>query len=207
MPDVIRPRGRPRSFDERTARAQIQTAFWSKGYSSTSLDDLAAATGMKRASLYGAFGNKQAMYGAALDEFAEMVFSGMERAFTASNNFREGLYLFFEEAIQVYTSDDLPRGCFIFCTGPAEANADPAIAERLLNIIAKLDDSVATRIKMAVSKGEMHPATDPIAAGQLVVAILHSLALRARAGAPCGDLSDYIARILPLMPWRDTDHN
>ena len=37
-------------------------AFWPAGFAGTSLDELAAATGMNRPSLYGAFGDKHDLY-------------------------------------------------------------------------------------------------------------------------------------------------
>ena len=36
--------------------------FWQDGFAATSLDDLSAATGLNRPSLYGAFGDKRALY-------------------------------------------------------------------------------------------------------------------------------------------------
>ena len=36
--------------------------FWSDGFAATSLDDISAATGLNRPSLYGAFGDKRALY-------------------------------------------------------------------------------------------------------------------------------------------------
>jgi len=36
--------------------------FWRNGYDGTSLDDLVAATGMNRPSLYAAFGDKRDLY-------------------------------------------------------------------------------------------------------------------------------------------------
>ena len=49
-----RPRGRPRQYDPERALADAAKVFWKKGYAGTSLDDLAAATGMNRPSLYAA---------------------------------------------------------------------------------------------------------------------------------------------------------
>ena len=60
-------RGRPRAYDPERALAQATAAFWDAGYSATSLDDLSAATGMNRPSLYGAFGDKHALYLKAID--------------------------------------------------------------------------------------------------------------------------------------------
>ena len=36
--------------------------FWNDGFAATSLDDVSAATGLNRPSLYGAFGDKRALY-------------------------------------------------------------------------------------------------------------------------------------------------
>jgi AcrR family transcriptional regulator len=58
----LRPRGRPRAYDPDVALAQAMDTFWHAGYAGTSLDDLSAATGMNRPSLYAAFGDKRALY-------------------------------------------------------------------------------------------------------------------------------------------------
>ena len=61
-PPSLRPRGRPRAYRPELALAQARDAFWRDGFAATSLDDLSAATGMNRPSLYAAFGDKQALY-------------------------------------------------------------------------------------------------------------------------------------------------
>src|SRR5215472_16931180 len=65
-------RGRPRAYDPEEALAQARDAFWDGGYTGTSLDDLSDATGMNRPSLYGAFGDKRALYLETLDRYREL---------------------------------------------------------------------------------------------------------------------------------------
>jgi AcrR family transcriptional regulator len=72
-----RARGRPRQYDEESALQAAGQVFWTKGFSATSLDDLSVAMGMNRPSIYGAFGDKEALYRRALMQFCE----GMEAAF------------------------------------------------------------------------------------------------------------------------------
>ena len=72
-----RPRGRPRSFDEDAVLDRARAAFWNLGYAATTLDELAAATGLNRPSLYGAFGDKHALYVAALERSRDESLSAM----------------------------------------------------------------------------------------------------------------------------------
>ncbi|QLP96663.1 MAG: helix-turn-helix transcriptional regulator [Rhodoblastus sp.] len=66
-----RPRGRPRGFCRDAALAAIGEVFARKGFAETTLDDLGAATGLTRPSLYAAFGDKEAAYLAALAHYGE----------------------------------------------------------------------------------------------------------------------------------------
>ncbi|MDE2509836.1 MAG: helix-turn-helix transcriptional regulator, partial [Elusimicrobia bacterium] len=54
--------GRPRSFDADVVLDQAVEAFRVRGFDGTSVEDLEKATGLRRASLYGAYGDKRALY-------------------------------------------------------------------------------------------------------------------------------------------------
>src|SRR5690348_17993255 len=55
-------RGRPRAYQPEIALGKALEQFRKSGFAATSLDDLSAATGMNRPSLYGAFGDKRDLY-------------------------------------------------------------------------------------------------------------------------------------------------
>jgi TetR/AcrR family transcriptional repressor of nem operon len=57
---------RPRNFDEDVVVAQAAQVFGRLGYNAASIDDLVAATGLQRGSLYKAFGSKQNLFQMAL---------------------------------------------------------------------------------------------------------------------------------------------
>jgi TetR/AcrR family transcriptional regulator, transcriptional repressor for nem operon len=60
---------RPRTFDEADVVEAAREQFWTRGYSSTSVEDLTAATGLGKGSLYGAFGDKHSLFVRALDDY------------------------------------------------------------------------------------------------------------------------------------------
>jgi AcrR family transcriptional regulator len=53
---------RPRGFDETTVLRRARDRFWSTGFAGASVDQIAAATGLGKGSLYGAFGDKRQLY-------------------------------------------------------------------------------------------------------------------------------------------------
>ena len=62
---------RPREFDEHLVVLQVAELFAKQGFNGTSLDDLVAATGLKRGSIYKAFGSKLKLFHLALQQIAE----------------------------------------------------------------------------------------------------------------------------------------
>ena len=61
-PVAPKRRGRPRAYEPDVALGKALDLFRKGGFAATSLDDLSAATGMNRPSLYGAFGDKRELY-------------------------------------------------------------------------------------------------------------------------------------------------
>jgi len=60
---------RPRTFEIPTVVRAAKELFWRRGYGGTSLGDVEAATGLNRSSLYQAFGSKEQLFNAALDDY------------------------------------------------------------------------------------------------------------------------------------------
>jgi len=178
-----KPRGRPRSYDPQKALGKALESFWASGFASTSLDDLAAATGMNRPSLYAAFGDKKQLYLKSFEIFAGGVHAALTSLKEDSSPPRKALERFYAEATEIYLSGpDGPRGCFIVCTAPVEAANDDDIREALSTVLSEIDKGLEAFFEKAKSKGELAKDTDASARAKLAGAVLHSLAVRARAG-------------------------
>src|SRR5271156_1394273 len=184
----LRRRGRPPSYDRDLALGAIRDVFWDRGFSATSLDDIAAAAGMNRPSLYGAFGDKREMYLAALRMLAVESGREFQKALEAPT-LREALEALYVRAIQDYTSGKgSPRGCLVICTAVTEATGDPVIRSALAGILAELDSVVAVRIARAQAEGDRCTGGDAKVLARVATSVLHSVAVRARAGARRSEL-------------------
>lgn len=63
--------GRPRKFDEAVALDAVERTFHDRGYNATSVADLVEASGLHKGSLYGAFGDKHALFVTVLRRYAQ----------------------------------------------------------------------------------------------------------------------------------------
>src|SRR6266851_9099415 len=148
-------RGRPRAYNPDAALARAVDAFWDAGFAATSLDDLSLAMGMNRPSLYGAFGDKQALYRKALDLYRTRTREALGRALGGDHPLRIALRNVYDTAIAIYLSGDKgARGCFIISTAVAQAVTDPDARTALADTLREIDDGFAARIARAQRSGE-----------------------------------------------------
>jgi AcrR family transcriptional regulator len=177
-------RGRPRAFDPDAALAQAVDAFWDAGFAATSLDDLTAATGMNRPSLYGAFGDKQALYRKAFDLYRARTSAGLAEALSGDQALRVALRKVYDRAIAIYLSGgNGQRGCFIIGTAVAQAVTDPGVRAVLADVLHEIEDRFRARIAGAQRSGDLSTDADPAKLAKLAAATLYSLTIHARAGA------------------------
>ena len=183
-----RRRGRPRAYQPDVALGKALDLFRKGGFAATSLDDLSAATGMNRPSLYGAFGDKRELYIKSYKRYRDDARAAMVEIFRDAMPIRKRLTRIYATALDIYLSGESPRGCFTVMTAASEAVADPEIRAMVQDGFAELDKAFATCFRQAKAQGELSAVADPIVLSQLASATIHSLAIRARAGVPRNDL-------------------
>jgi AcrR family transcriptional regulator len=196
----ISPRGRPRSFDTDLALERVLEVFWDRGFAATSLDELAAAAGLNRPNLAAAFGDKRALYLAALTRFRERLEEGLTAALDNPGPIVDALDAFYGGAIALYTTGtNAQRGCLIMCSAPAESVSDADVRALLGSVHGDIDTALRGRIETAQDAGEIAPDADCTALAMTGTAILQSLALRARAGAAPETLHAFAKRAVRAL--------
>lgn len=177
-----RPRGRPRSFNPDAALDKARAVFWNLGYAAASLDDIAAATGLNRPSLYAAFGDKHALYLAALKRSAEEGVASLTTALKTEAPLRRVLSAIFDRTVDIYRAGELgQRGCFLVGTAVTQAVDDPQARGLLSDFIAATDRLFGERFVR--DRDQLAAGIGPDAAAVMASATFHTLAIRARSGA------------------------
>jgi len=193
-------RGRPRAYDPATALKRAAETFWKAGYAGTSLDDLAAATGMNRPSLYAAFGDKRDLYLKTLDYYRDEGRELARRAVADDPPLSVFLKRFYDEALKLYLAgDDGPRGCYSIGTAGTIAVVDEDVRAFLADSMRTTDAFLKSRIEKAKDRSEIASDADPAALAYMATATLHTLAIRTRAGLPRKELDALVKAAINVI--------
>jgi TetR/AcrR family transcriptional regulator, copper-responsive repressor len=199
-PVAPKSRGRPRAYQPEIALGKALDLFRKDGFAATSLDDLSAATGMNRPSLYGAFGDKRELYLKSYARYRADARAAMIDIFREELPIRKRLGRIFAVALDIYLSGDAgPRGCFTVMTAASEAISDPEIRAMVLEGFSELDKAFAACFRLGKENGELPASADPQVLAQLASATIHTIAIRARARVPRKELEAIVTGAIDVM--------
>ena len=194
------PRGRPRAYDPQTALARAAETFWKAGYAATSLDDLAAATGMNRPSLYAAFGDKRELYLKTLEHYRDAYRALARQTIADDPPLRVFLKRFYDAALDLYLAgEDGPRGCYSIGTAATVAAVDADVRAFLAESMRNTDAFLKSRIERAIERREIARDADATALAYLATATMHTIAIRARAGLPRRELDALVEAAIKVI--------
>jgi AcrR family transcriptional regulator len=191
--------GRPRAFDKDHALEQALHLFWKKGYEGTSLDDLTAAMGINKPSLYSAFGNKEALFQQAMERYAADSACTINSAMKEPTA-REATARLLRESIDVVTSRKNPRGCFMVqgalaCSDDAN-RVQSEMSDRRNQGMLLLKE----RYLQAIKDGDLPAGTNASTLARYVAVVMHGLAVHAASGASRKELQQVAELVMSRWP-------
>jgi AcrR family transcriptional regulator len=205
-PVAPKRRGRPRAYEPEVALARALDVFWKEGFAATSLDDLSAATGMNRPSLYGAFGDKRELYIKSYESYRNRARQRMGEVFSVDLPLRQMLERIYGIALDMYLSGkDGPRGCFTVMTATSEAVFDPSIRAMVISGLVETDRFFARIFRRAQERGELAVSADPQVLALIASGTLHTIAVRARAQVARAELEAIVNGALDVMCGRGSN--
>lgn len=152
--------------------------FWLEGYEGASVDRLARATGMPRATLYQVYGDKEGLFLAAVAHYAETRTGRVASALGPCGALREDLDAFFAAVIDLATSEPEACGCLISCVLADAAGTNPRFRAELDRRFLALEHRIRDRLE-----SESLQTGDIPARAIMIASIARGLMLRARASA------------------------
>ena len=166
---------RPRSFNPDCALDAARAVFETHGYEATSVQTLVDATGLSRSSLYAAFGDKQALYLAALDRYRQAGRATLAQRLAGAPTPLDGI----RAALDAAASD---RPCFAFNAAADRSATCPDTARRAAEGWAGTRDAFADALRRAQATTALGADCDADALADTLAATLYGLHGMRQAG-------------------------
>ena len=192
--------GRPREFDREAVLTSVVDLFWEKGYSATSIGDIAERTGLSRSSLYGAFGSKDELYQTALDRYL-----GDHRAIVATTlddgtRGLEDVDAFLDLIGEQVGSGGENRGCLAVNTATELRSSEQTLTDLGTHHREFLRAGFAAALGRGADLGEVDPGSVADLANVLVTTVL-GLAVMIRGGASPDEVRAHLDSTKQSLRW------
>lgn len=193
MPDI-------KHFDPDVALERVERLFWERGAAATSIQDVAAATGLNRSSLYATFGGKQRLYRAALERYLRERAGPASRALAADPRGLPAVRDFFDGLIDVRCSGEFAGwGCMVVNAHAGVERTDPEVRRLLETHHRELRAALATALETARGLGQLGPGASPEAMARTLALLAYGVNLRSRAGADAAELRETVGATLDAL--------
>jgi AcrR family transcriptional regulator len=175
--------------------------FWEKGFEGTSMNDLAAATGMAKPGLYATFGDKEALYTKALTHYFNELGLPLLHDLVQSPDPLDVVVRRFLDAVAASTVDKTnPGGCFVVNSVVECANRPAPLDDLARAFDAKRRAAFIDRFRTAKRQGELPADADARSLAEFFAGQALALAVMGRAGANRKSLDRFIGIAMKVIP-------
>jgi TetR/AcrR family transcriptional regulator, transcriptional repressor for nem operon len=185
---------RPREFDVDEVLEGAMGVFWEKGFEGASFADIEATTGVKKASLFAAFGDKRQLFLKAIRRYQETSREACREKLSRGSP-REALRAWFANAVGMSKGDCARRGCMQVNTIIELAPHDEAVAEAVREHAERFGDILADAVRRGQTSGEFRDDVDAGVLADYLTASLYGLAVVGKAALPA-DRVDAIGEMI-----------
>jgi TetR/AcrR family transcriptional repressor of nem operon len=174
-------------------------AFWSKGYEATSIADLVDGMGIQRGSLYATFGDKRALFLAALERYQRAVVQELLDALEAPGSGTAAIRRFFRLRVEGSLDRGRPLGCLLTNSAIELARRDRGATARVRASLARLEGAFLRALVRARKGGELEGRRDLRALARFLTSSAQGLSVMAKARPVRPVLEDVVAVVLAAL--------
>lgn len=188
---------RPRSFDAEEVLDLAVETFRAKGYAAASIEDLEKSTGLRRASLYGAFQDKHSLYLAALRRYDATRAVRMIADLDAQPTGRRAVARLFELVVAQCAAD--PSGCLIANAAMDRGNIDAGAARCIADHRRRIEGALHAALLRGRADGSLKGRGAPAATARLLFCVVQGMRTLAKSGGGRAELREVAALALKTI--------
>ena len=183
---------RSKAYDPDEALEAAMRAFWKRGYTATTLTDLTGAMGINKFSLYSAFGDKHAVFLAALDHYSSTIVTEMLSLLETEESTLDGIRAYIQALIEGATRTGEVTGCLMTNSGSELGPEDPEVRRKVRKHQARIKLTFKKALVRAKEKGELSPNADPDILATNLMMCTQSIAMISRTKPKPAAFNGYV---------------
>lgn len=173
--------------------------FWSKGYKSTSVDDLQEAIGIQRGSFYFHFKDKHALFLEVLHHYKKTVVEARRELVRRAPSPRAGIHLYFDRLVEHLAEGRLNLGCLNTNTATELGPSDPEVADFVQKSMLSWQTFWIEILELAKERGEVPGHLDVASTADHLVALTQGLNVVSRVNRERAFLERIVAAGLATL--------
>ena len=175
----------------------LMKVFWDKGYEATTMQDLVKVSGLLKGSLYGAFGDKQTIYLAALKHYNRTRMHAQIEILNGEGSVRQNISRLFDNVIEATKRGVFAGGCLLCNASLEKAVTDKLVKNEIKTTIRRLKVAIVDAVK---KEGVNEDQAASLAA--FIISAYFGTRVLAKAGAPAAMIGETRDHCLQLLPRR-----
>ena len=191
---------RPREFDENAVLDSARDQFWTSGYAGTSMADLTAATGLGKGSLYGAFGDKHALFVRTLEGYCADVVANTHEELTTGGRAIDRLIRHLRATARGGAADPHPRGCMMAKAAAELASHDAAVSTMVEASLARWHDDLASCVALAQKDGDVSDDVDADALAWTLLTAARGFEALRKGGVALDHVEAALEQLITMIP-------
>ena len=169
-----------KSYDKTDVLVRAMHSFWARGYEGTSMNDLVAAMGINRGSIYAAYTSKHALFMETLRHYDRVHRQEFLEAIERDHGPKEAILAAFDAAAHCGTRK-VPGGCLIVNTVLELSPHDPEVRDFVDASLKEVETFFASRISAAQEEGTVPSGLDKRETAQALLGLFLGLRVLTRS--------------------------
>lgn len=188
-----------KTFEVQDAVDKAMHVFWAKGYVDTSIADLLEATGLKRSSLYNAFGGKRDLFVKALRKYDRENRRATLSQLETIEKPHQVIQTLFEGLVQEALSDPDQKGCLLVNTSLELPTHDKEVQTIVKTGLREFEAFLQRQIELGQARSELPESINPQETAKALVALITGIRVLSRGAFEEASLRAVATQALRLI--------
>ena len=187
--------GRPKEYAREEVLESATQVFWEMGYQGTSVGDLVEETGLHRRSMYEEFGDKEGLFAACIDHYANETARDWAALLAWEPLGLENIETFFRNRVD-YVCGSRFKGCLLVKSAVEQRLFKVEVRRKLQSFLADTENAFYDCLDAAQQRGEIRQDSDCRTLAKYLMCFLEGVMVMGQTNPSKKELGLVVDRVL-----------